>query len=149
MLTYACCIFKVQQLEQFSSYIYHQEYSVSCAYSSQQLLLLRLLVLLQHMMRLQLSFKHDVDICLLHIQGPAVGTVQFIHLSQTYGVAAAPVVLEPGPELSLQSVRFIDLSQATSVRLLQHMLQYRLPLPKSLSSMCYNACCLYKVEQVE
>ena len=58
-------------------------------------------------------------------------------------------LLEPGPELSLQSVRFIDLSQATSVRLLQHMLQYRLPLPKSLSSICYNACCLYKVQQVE
>ena len=44
------------------------------------------------MMRLQLSLNHDVDICLLHIQGPAVGTVQFIYLSQTYGVAVVPVV---------------------------------------------------------
>jgi len=30
--------------------------------------------------------------CLLPIHGPAVGTVQFIHLSQTSSVAAAPVV---------------------------------------------------------
>ena len=96
--------------------------------------------------------------CLLPIQGPAVETVQFIHLSQTYSVAATPVVhvslLEPGPEHSLQSVRFIDLSQATSVQQVEQsssyiyrrssvliLLQSGVPTaPRCCSACCLNHC---------
>jgi hypothetical protein len=96
--------------------------------------------------------------CLLPIQGTAVATVQFIHLSQTYSVAATPVVhvslLEPGPEQSPQSVRFIDLPQATSVQQVEQsssyiyrrssmliLLQSGVPTaPRCCSAYCLNHC---------